>query len=114
MLIFNEFNTNAVPINQNVHLRLFLSVIHPSARNSVFQPISEQKWSREAQRTAKTPDLHPKTEFPKKGYSNGVTLTVISMASAVMFTLTNSTLSFSEASSVNALASTSLIWVTRG
>jgi hypothetical protein len=23
MLIFNDFNTNAVPINQNVHLRLF-------------------------------------------------------------------------------------------
>ena len=35
----------------------------PFFRNSVFQQLSEQKWSREAHRTAKTPDLHPKTEF---------------------------------------------------
>jgi hypothetical protein len=36
-------------------------------RNSVFQPLNEQKWSRETQRTAKMPDLHPKTEFLAEG-----------------------------------------------
>jgi hypothetical protein len=36
-------------------------------RNSVFQPLSEQKWSREAQRTVKTPDLRPETEFLAEG-----------------------------------------------